>query len=193
MLMICTIQIVHTTEVISILLFCKLLLVFVLQVVYKQDTVVRMMYYTAFATFFLLGVASAQNPPQLSSCLTKDQNLDMYCKFTLDPKIKETCYYMTENKLVGSTNISSSPDSTFKNRANVSIVGNVCKLNLKGFSADQPKNYTCFIKQTATPVSVSAEVDKSKLQACSAWCVMQHSGAALLLAFLTFPLLSELL
>ncbi len=111
-----------------------------------------------------LGVASAQIPPQLSSCLTKDQNLDMYCKFTLDPKIKETCYYMTENKLVGSTNISSSPDSTFKNRANVSIVKNVCTLNLKGFSADQPKTYTCFIKQTATPVSVSAEVDKSKQQ-----------------------------
>lgn len=71
---------------------------------------------------------------------------------------------MTENKLVGSTNTSSSPDSTFKNRANVSIEGSVCKLNLKGFSADQPKNYTCFIKQTATPVSVSAVVDKSKQQ-----------------------------
>lgn len=160
-----------------------------------EYTVVRMMYYTAFATFFLLGVASAQTPLQLSSCLTKDQNLDMYCKFTpaSDPKLQKTCYYMTENKLVGSTNISSIPDSTFKNRATVSIVENVCKLNLKGFSDDKPKNYTCFIKQTATAVSVSAVVDKSKLQTCSAWCVMQHSGAALLLAFLTFPLLSELL
>uniref|UniRef100_A0A672LQ78 Thy-1 cell surface antigen n=1 Tax=Sinocyclocheilus grahami TaxID=75366 RepID=A0A672LQ78_SINGR len=154
-----------------------------------------MVYYTAFATFFLLGVASAQTSLQLSSCLTKDQNLDMYCKFTpaSDPKLQKTCYYMTENKLVGSTNMSTIPDSTFKNRATVSIAENMCKLNLKGFSDDQPKNYTCFIKQTATPMSVSAVVDKSKLQTCSAWGVMQHSGAALLLAFLTFPLLSELL
>ncbi len=152
------------------------------------------MYYTAFATFFLLGVASAQTSLQLSFCVTKDQNLDMYCKFTpaSDPKLQKTCYYMTENKLVGSTNSSATPDSTFKNRANVSLVENVCKLNLKGFSDDKPKNYTCFIKQSAT-VSVSAIVDKSKPQACSAWCVMQHSGAALLLAFLTLPLLSELL
>ncbi|KTG38529.1 hypothetical protein cypCar_00003012 [Cyprinus carpio] len=154
-----------------------------------------MMYYTAFATFFLLGVASAQTSLQLSFCLTKDQNLDMNCKFTpaSDPKLQKTCYYMTENKLVGSTNASNIPDSTFKNRATVSLVENVCKLNLKGFSDDKPKNYTCYIKQTATPVSVSAVVDKSKLQTCSAWCVMQHSGAALLLAFLTVPLLSELL
>ncbi|XP_059405187.1 thy-1 membrane glycoprotein [Carassius carassius] len=153
-----------------------------------------MMYYTAFVTFFLLGVASAQTSLQLSFCVTKDQNLDMYCKFTpaSDPKLQKICYYMTENKLVGSTNSSANPDSTFKNRANVSIVENMCKLNLKGFSDDKPRNYTCFIKQNAS-VSVSAVVDKSKLQACSAWCVMQHSGAALLLAFLTLPLLSELL
>lgn len=88
----------------------------------------------------------------------------MICTFTPDPdpKLQKTCYYMTENKLVGSTNASNIPDSTFKNRATVSLVENVCKLNLKGFSDDKPKNYTCYIKQTATPVSVSAVVDKSK-------------------------------
>ncbi len=112
--------------------------------------------------YHFLGVASAQTSLQLSSCLTKDQNLEMYCKFTPDPKLQKTCYYMTENKLVGSTNTSITPDSTFKNRATVSIVEDMCKLNLNGFSADKPQNYTCFIKQTATPVSVSAVVEKSK-------------------------------
>uniref|UniRef100_A0A672KSM2 Thy-1 cell surface antigen n=1 Tax=Sinocyclocheilus grahami TaxID=75366 RepID=A0A672KSM2_SINGR len=160
-----------------------------------QYTVVRMMYYTVFATFLLLGAASAQTSLQLSSCLTKEQNLEMVCKFTpaSDPKLQKICYYMTENKLVGSTNTSSPPDSTFKNRATVSIADNICKLYLKGLSDDKPKNYTCFIKQTTTPVPITAVVDKSKLQTCSGWCVMQHSGAALLLTFLTLPLLSELL
>ncbi|XP_073697211.1 thy-1 membrane glycoprotein [Garra rufa] len=150
---------------------------------------------TVFATFFLLGVVSAQTSLQLSACVNKEQNLEMFCKFTpaQDPKLTKTCYYMTENKLVGSTNSSSIPDSTFKNRATVAIEENTCKLLLKGFSEDKPKNYTCYIKQTAMPVSAVAVVEKSKLQTCSAWCVMQHSGVALLLAFLTFPLLSELL
>lgn len=123
-------------------------------------------YYAISWCYHFLGVASAQTSLQLSSCLTKDQNLDMYCKFTpvSDSKLQKTCYYMTENKLVGSTNMSSTPESTFKNRATVSIVENMCKLNLKGFSDDKPKNYTCFIKQTATAVSVSAVVDKSKQQ-----------------------------
>ncbi|XP_056113315.1 thy-1 membrane glycoprotein [Rhinichthys klamathensis goyatoka] len=161
----------------------------------QMCTVVRMMCCTAFATFFLLGVASGQTSLQISSCLTKDQNLQMSCKFVpaTDPKLLKTCYYMTENKLIGHSNSSITPDSTFKNRANVSISNTTCELYLKGFSADKPTNYTCFIKQTASPVSVVATVDKSKLQTCSAWCVVQHSGAALLLAFLTFPLLSELL
>ncbi|XP_043096160.1 thy-1 membrane glycoprotein [Puntigrus tetrazona] len=149
-----------------------------------------MIYYTAFAAFLLLGLASAQSSLQLSSCLTKDQNLNLSCKFTPSSGPK-TCYFMTENKLVGSTNASSVPDSTFKNRATVSIVENVCNLNLNGFADDKPKNYTCYIKQTST-ASAFVLVDKSKLQTCSAWCVMQHSGAALLLAFLTFPLLEFL-
>ncbi|XDV20874.1 hypothetical protein PO909_026086 [Leuciscus waleckii] len=161
----------------------------------QMCTVVRMMCCTAFATFFLLGVASGQTSLRISSCLTKEQNLQMSCKFTpaADPKLPKTCYYMTESKMIGSSNSSTVPDSTFKNRANVSISDTTCELYLKGFSDDKPKNYTCFIKQTASPMSVSEIVDKSKLQTCSAWCVVQHSGAALLLAFLTFPLLSELL
>ncbi|XP_048043663.1 thy-1 membrane glycoprotein [Megalobrama amblycephala] len=161
----------------------------------QMCTVVRMMCYTAFATLFLLGVATGQTSLQISSCLTKEQNLEMYCKFTpaSGSSLPKTCYYMTESELIASTNSSSIPNPTFKNRANISIVDNTCKLSLNGFSADKPKNYTCFIKQTASPVSVSATVDKSKLQTCSGWCVVQHSGAALLLAILTFPLLSELL
>lgn len=88
----------------------------------------------------------------------------MICTFTPDPdpKLQKTCYYMTEDKLVGSTNSSSSPDSTFKNRANVSITANMCKLYLKGFSDDKPKNYTCFIQQTTTPMKISELLDKSK-------------------------------
>ncbi|XP_051749088.1 thy-1 membrane glycoprotein [Ctenopharyngodon idella] len=161
----------------------------------QMCTVVRMMCYTAFATLFLLGVATGQTSLQISSCITKDQNLQMYCKFipAPDPKLPKNCYYKTEDKVIASTNSSMPQDNTFKNRANVSIVDNTCELLLKGFSDDKPKNYTCFIKQTASPGSVSATVEKSKLQACSAWCVVQHSGAALLLAILTFPLLSELL
>ncbi|XP_067294956.1 thy-1 membrane glycoprotein [Pseudorasbora parva] len=160
----------------------------------QMSTVVRMMFCTAFATFFLLGVATGQNSLQISSCLTKDQNLQMYCRFTAsDPKVLNTCFYMTDNKLIGSTNTSSLPDSTFKNRANVSLSDTTCELYLKGFSDDKPKNYTCYFKQKDMQVSASATVEKSKLQTCSAWCVVQHSGAALLLAFLTFPLLSELL
>ncbi|XP_077096877.1 thy-1 membrane glycoprotein [Siphateles boraxobius] len=161
----------------------------------QMCTVVRMMCCTAFATFFLLGVASGQTALQISSCLTKEQNLQMSCKFTpaTNPKLPKTCYYMTENKLIGNSNSSIAPDNTFKNRANVSMTDTTCELYLKGFSDDKPKNYTCVIKQNDSPVSIMAVVDKSKLQTCSAWCVVQHSGAALLLTFLTFPLLSELI
>ncbi|TRY93165.1 hypothetical protein DNTS_012853 [Danionella cerebrum] len=148
-----------------------------------------------YRTFILfIGVATAQTSLKLSSCLTKDQNLQMFCSFTpaSDPKLPKNCYYMTENKLVGSTNVSMIPDSTFQNRAEVTIANDNCQLLLKGISSDKPKNYTCFIKQTTIPVSVIQAVDKSKLQTCSAWCVMQHGGVALLIAFLTFPLMSEL-
>lgn len=152
------------------------------------------MCYTAFATLFLFGVVTSQSPTTISSCLTKDQNLQMSCSFTpaSDPKLPKTCYYMTDNKLIGSTNTSSTPDSTFRNRANVTITNNKCDLYLKGLSDSKPTNYTCFIRQTTTQ-SASQTVDKSKLLACSAWSVLQHRGVALLLAFLTFPLLSELL
>ncbi|KAK7173098.1 hypothetical protein R3I93_003046 [Phoxinus phoxinus] len=154
-----------------------------------------MMCCTAFATFFLLGVASGQTSLQISSCLTKEQNLQMSCKFTpaTDPKLPTTCYYMTESKYIGSTNSSIPPESTFKNRANVSLSNTACELHLTGLPSDNPQNYTCFIKQTDSPVSITAIVDKRTLQTCSAFGVVQHSGAALLLAFLTFPLFSELL
>lgn len=111
-----------------------------------------------------LGVATGQTSLQISSCITKDQNLQMYCKFipAPDPKLPKNCYYKTEDKVIASTNSSMPQDNTFKNRANVSIVDNTCELLLKGFSDDKPKNYTCFIKQTASPGSVSATVEKSK-------------------------------
>lgn len=113
---------------------------------------------------FFLGVASGQTSLQISSCLTKEQNLRMSCKFTpaADLKLPKNCYYKTETELIGNSNSSIVPDSTFKNRANVSISDTTCELYLKGFSDDKPQNYTCFIKQTASPVSVSAIVDKSK-------------------------------
>nr|AAI07818.1 Thy1 protein [Danio rerio] len=154
-----------------------------------------MLCYTAFATLFLLGVVTAQTSLRITSCLTKDQNLQMSCTFTPAPdtKLSKTCYYMTDNKLIGSTNSSSTPDSTFRNRANVTITDNKCDLYLKGLPDSKPANYTCFIRQTAAPVSIIQTVDKSKLQTCSAWSVLQHSGVAFLLALLTFPLLSELL
>ncbi|XP_051977538.1 thy-1 membrane glycoprotein [Xyrauchen texanus] len=154
-----------------------------------------MMCYTIYtATLCLLGFAAAQSILQISSCLTKEQNLRLLCRFTPNPDTKLlNCYYKTEGKLVGSTNSSHEPDSSFKNRATVAIVSDVCQLNLTGFSNDKPQNFTCIIKQTAPEVSKSATVEKSKLSTCSAWCAMQHSAVALLLAFLTFPLMSELL
>lgn len=88
----------------------------------------------------------------------------MSCKFipAPDSKLPITCSYSTEGKLIGSSNSSITADSTFKNRANVSITSTTCELSLKGFSADKPQNYTCSIKQTASPVSTSAIVEKSK-------------------------------
>lgn len=111
-----------------------------------------------------LGVATGQTSLQITSCVTKNQNLEMYCKFTpaSGTNLPKICFYMMENKLVASTNSTSTPAPEFKNRANVSIVDNTCKLLLTGFSEDKPQNYTCFIKQTAS-ASVSAIVEKSKM------------------------------
>lgn len=85
---------------------------------FKYCTGLKRLKLEASWCYNFLGAASSQTSLQLSACLTKEQNLEMACVFASDPdpdpKIKKTCYFMTENMLVGSTNISSTPDNTSK-------------------------------------------------------------------------------
>lgn len=160
------------------------------------QSVQKMMCYTVIA-LCLLGIAAAQTSLDITSCLTKDQNLRMICKFTPaptpDPKTS-VCYFMSEGKLVASSNASAVPESPFKERAKLTFEQKMCRLNLTGLSDDKPKNFTCYIKQTATPAAtLTATVEKRKLATCSAWCALQHSAAVFLLVFITSTLMFELL
>ncbi|KAL0193451.1 hypothetical protein M9458_011747, partial [Cirrhinus mrigala] len=106
-------------------------------------------------------VASAQSDLKLTACVNKEQNLEMFCKFTpvSDPKLT-ICYYKVKSVVVGSTDSTLSPDKTYQNRATVYIEENTCKLLLKGFSDDKPQNYTCYIKQSVEPLAITSLVDK---------------------------------
>ncbi|MCJ8748643.1 hypothetical protein PDJAM_G00167010 [Pangasius djambal] len=134
-------------------------------IVHWKQTVseVKMMYYSILASFCLLGMASCQSINTLTACLTKEQNLVMMCKFTPAPlNVNAACTYEVENKVVATTNISINVDPTFKSRGKAEISSNTCKLSLTGFSDDQPKTYTCIIKQEKS-ASKEITVDKSKI------------------------------
>ncbi|KAK1787792.1 hypothetical protein P4O66_016279 [Electrophorus voltai] len=153
----------------------------------------KMMSYCVLASICLLSSATAQTVMQLTGCLTKENNLKMDCSFTpaAGSSPPPNCTFKTDGKVVASTDVKAVQDSTFKNRATVTIVNQVCHLNLTGLADDKPKNYSCTIMQTGSG-TMSTSVDKN-LPTCSAWSVLQQRGAALLLALLTFPLFSELL
>ncbi|XP_056601835.1 thy-1 membrane glycoprotein [Triplophysa dalaica] len=156
-----------------------------------------MMCYTVLATFGLLGIATAQTSLVITSCLTKEQNLQMICKFTPaptpDPKIS-VCNFTSEGKLVASSNAGMDAESTFKGRTKIAFEPNMCRLNLTGFSSDKPQDFTCNIKQTEKQATtLTSTVDKRNLAYCSAYCTLQHSAVVFLLVFITSPLMLELL
>ncbi|XP_034156380.2 thy-1 membrane glycoprotein [Pangasianodon hypophthalmus] len=151
-----------------------------------------MMYYSILASFYLLGMASSQSIDMLTACVTKEQNLDMTCKFTpASLNVNATCTYEVDKKVVATTDKSINVESTFKNRGKAEISSNICKLSLTGFADDQPKTYTCTIKQEKS-VTKEIIVEKNKLNACSAGNTLKHGGVILLLAFV-LPLLSGML
>ncbi|KAK6316621.1 hypothetical protein J4Q44_G00120210 [Coregonus suidteri] len=136
----------------------------------------------------LLGFASAQKVTLLNSCLSKENNLRMDCKYELTAASPvPTCTYTQENNVVGSTDPATSQDPTFKNRADVAIMegSTTCRLILTGLSDDKPKNFTCTIKQKET-VSKTSTVEKKLLQKCSAWSV---HGSVLMLTMTSIVLL----
>ncbi|KAM9498009.1 thy-1 membrane glycoprotein isoform 1-T2 [Salvelinus alpinus] len=138
----------------------------------------------------LLGFASTQTVTKLTSCLTKEKNLRMDCKYQLTAVTPvPTCTYTQENSVVGSTDPAKSPDPTFKNRGVVVITENIttCRLTLTGFSDDKPKNFTCTIKQKET-VSKTSTVEKKLLLECSAW---SEHGSMLMLIVTSLVLLLQ--
>ncbi|XP_010863326.1 thy-1 membrane glycoprotein [Esox lucius] len=144
--------------------------------------------YILASAICLLGFASTQKVTDLNNCL-KDNNLRMDCSYELSTASPiPTCVYTQDSKLVASTNISHVQESTFKDRATVTILNgkNICRLNLMGFADDKPKNFTCTIMQKET-VSVSASVERTALVTCSAYS-LQSSGLLLTLTSLFFLL-----
>lgn len=120
-------------------------------------------------------MATAQTSLVITSCLTKEQNLQMTCKFTPaptpDPKIS-VCNFMSEGKLVASSNASIVPDTPFKGRTKLAFEQNMCLLNLTGFSSDKPQDFTCNIKQTdkqATTLTSTVDKRKTNLQVFHCW------------------------
>ncbi|KAL2094957.1 hypothetical protein ACEWY4_009676 [Coilia grayii] len=148
-------------------------------------------------SFCLTGVAAAQTPPPptitgLTSCITKEQNLKMECAFKLPTSTPAaTCKFTKDDKVMGSTNAAVVPDPTYKNRANVTMKGQVCELYLNGLE-DKAQDIKCVIKQNVE-VSKVATVDKKMTATCSGLSVLLQKGTGLFLILFTLPLLSELL
>ncbi|XP_053474645.1 thy-1 membrane glycoprotein [Ictalurus furcatus] len=151
-----------------------------------------MMYYSILASFCLLGMASSQSINTLTACLTKDQNLQMECTFTLPNQGNATCTYVVDKKVVATTNITNTVDPTFQNRGSVNMRSDKCVLTLTGFADSQPKMYNCTIQQDKSVLNMGLTVDKKKTMACSAGNTLKHGGVILLLAFV-LPLLSGML
>ncbi|KAG5843997.1 hypothetical protein ANANG_G00156800 [Anguilla anguilla] len=144
-----------------------------------------------FIMFCLLGVLTAQEVKELTSCQTKEKNLRMDCKYTVPDTSKAlTCEYRQEGKVMGSTDPKATVDTPFKNRANVTLLGvNVCRLVLTGLSQDKPKNNTCIITQGKS-ANKTVAVDPKTLIPCSAISVLFQTSPAVLLTLL--PVLLEM-
>lgn len=109
-----------------------------------------------------IGMASSQKIDDLSACLTKEQNLNLTCKFTPKQGGMPVCVFTMDKKVVATSNVTGTVDPTYKNRASVTMKDNVCTLILTGFSADQPETYVCTINQDSTNATQSKAVEKSK-------------------------------
>ncbi|XP_062844565.1 thy-1 membrane glycoprotein [Trichomycterus rosablanca] len=152
-----------------------------------------MMYYFILASFCLLGMTNSQTITDLTACVTKENNLRMECKFTLNTSVPTAakCTYKTSGKVVATTDPTVTQDATYKNRGTASITNNMCLLELTGFPDGAAQDYECAIKQDKS-VTKTKSVEKKSAATCSACKLMQLGGLTLLLA-LIFPLMSELL
>lgn len=111
-----------------------------------------------------VGMATSQTITSLTACQTKEQNLQMECKFSKDTlsKMPIICSYELDKKVVASSNNSKPVDATYKDRGTAIITGETCMLELKGFSDDSPKTYICNIQQDKS-VTQELSVEKSKI------------------------------
>lgn len=107
-------------------------------------------------------MASSQTINDLTACVTKEQNLQMECKFTSEKQTSLTCTYEVDKKVVASTNASKIVDPTYKGRGTAKITNDVCVLTLTGFSSDKSTVYNCIIQQEKS-VSKELLVEKSKI------------------------------
>ncbi|KAL0993797.1 hypothetical protein UPYG_G00114070 [Umbra pygmaea] len=136
----------------------------------------KIMYILATAVC-LLGFASAQTVTELTICLTKENNTQIDCKYQLNTTSpKFTCAYTQDGLVVSSTNASEKQAPIFKDRGNVTVIGqNICRLTLTEITSDKAKNYTCIIRQTKTS---KMQISTASLAQCSAWS-LQGSGLLL--------------
>ncbi|XP_062391821.1 thy-1 membrane glycoprotein [Sardina pilchardus] len=143
------------------------------------------------ATFCLLGLATSQTVTELTSCITKENNLRMECNFNPVETPGTTCKFTLGDKIVATTDAKETQDVMYKNRANATLMDKVCELSLTGLS-DKPQDFKCTIKQTNESSSV-ATVDKKTAEKCSGISVLLQGGTGLFLVLMTLPLLSELI
>ncbi|XP_041947768.1 thy-1 membrane glycoprotein [Alosa sapidissima] len=142
------------------------------------------------ATFCLLGLATAQTVTDITSCITKENNLRMECNFNPIETPSPTCKFTQGDKIVASTY--EKQDPTYKNRANITMMDKVCEMSLTGLP-DNPQEFKCTIKQTVESSKV-ATVDKKTTAKCSGISVLLQEGTGLFLVLMTLPLLlSELI
>ncbi|KAL7838147.1 hypothetical protein AOLI_G00265510 [Acnodon oligacanthus] len=146
-----------------------------------------MISYTIIVSFVLLGMVSAQTGLTLEACVTKENNLEMLCK--INSSSINTCTYLSEGKVVVSTDGVPPQDSTYKNRANIYKMDKVCKMTLTGLM-DKAQIFNCTINGAK---SVSKSVEKKTLDTCSACSIIQHAGVTLLCALLASHLMPQLL
>ncbi|XP_042564499.1 thy-1 membrane glycoprotein isoform X2 [Clupea harengus] len=145
-------------------------------------------------TLCLLGLATAQTITDLTSCITKENNLKMECNFNpaASASPPPMCKFTQGNKIVGSTDRAEEQDATYRHRANVTIKASVCELYLTGLS-DNAQDFKCTIKQTEMK-DKTARVVRKEIPTCSAaLSILLQKGTGLFFIFMTLPLLSELI
>ncbi|XP_072548899.1 thy-1 membrane glycoprotein [Salminus brasiliensis] len=144
-----------------------------------------MIYHSILFSFCLMGVASIDT----TKCLIEDNKLQITCKSPEGSELLK-CTVTTENKVVASTDKTVKQDSDYKNKAEIIVVKEFCNLTLTGPEVKIPKKYNCSLDTKESVEKLSAVVDTTKVEACSACNVLQNAGVTLLLALLAAPLLS---